>query len=490
MKAPHKFGVSNDLSFDKEECDKLSIPTIFISLKTSSWLDEEELAKRIVYSSVGTIKNADMGLSLLIQELKKLKSIQDIPIPTKAFTVNKMLLENYKIHAGLGATTADNIIEAAILIQEKDIEEYESEGSCKSEDCHPQRTKEYNADDTPMLKELRAFRCRSVELTKDNMNQVSDLRLLSLDFIYLFSENIKNSVTKYLGTEAHFSSIPTFESKKCKDIDPIVFKWCMELTNFNFEDNNNKWMELQRTTINILSEAMMKNDKTLLQIANMLHTVAPRLLISSNELNFEDTFVHTIVSYIIKLIFGIENMLMHQWANGRLNPLNKDIRKFKPDYIAYIKTRSTRHDITVAEFKPVGTHSGKPPSDLVKLGQQMKTMLNDLISHKVGNPVVCGILVQGKVCSLYKMDLIAPRFYRMILLASFSLCTSSSELCLIPNTFLWIAQLKDITVDTAKKVEKGELAKAKGKREFEEVIPTSWVHNGTCIYTKVKKTRR
>lgn len=96
-------------------------------------------------------------------------------------------------------------------------------------------------------------------------------------------------------------------------------------------------MELQRATIAMLSEAMMNYDKTVVQIANMLHTVAvfiffaialshhntdtyalffcraPRLLISSNKSNVEDTYVHTFISYIIKLVFGIENILNHQW---------------------------------------------------------------------------------------------------------------------------------------------------------------------------------
>ncbi|ORE08973.1 hypothetical protein BCV72DRAFT_202500, partial [Rhizopus microsporus var. microsporus] len=62
--------------------------------------------------------------------------------------------------------------------------------------------------------------------------------------------------------------------------------------------------------------------------------------------------------------------------------------------------------------------------------------------------IVCGILVDGKNCSLYKMDTIGQSFYRMVLVASFSLCTTPSELCLIPNMFLWMAYLKIILVKT------------------------------------------
>lgn len=82
-------------------------------------------------------------------------------------------------------------------------------------------------------------------------------------------------------------------------------------------------------------------------------------------------------------------------ANGRLNQSEQN-GKFKPDYIAFVKTRSNRYDLTIAEVKPMDAHSGKPPSDLVKLGQQMKVMINNLIAHKISSPAVCGILVEGK----------------------------------------------------------------------------------------------
>ncbi|KAI8884119.1 hypothetical protein K501DRAFT_272053 [Backusella circina FSU 941] len=74
------------------------------------------------------------------------------------------------------------------------------------------------------------FRRHSVELTKEDVNQVSDLRLLSLYCIYLFSEKIEKSITKYLGTDAHLSSIPLFSCGKPDAIDPI----------FQFENNIDK----------------------------------------------------------------------------------------------------------------------------------------------------------------------------------------------------------------------------------------------------------
>ncbi|CAO3673182.1 unnamed protein product [Rhizopus stolonifer] len=513
MKGPATFYVKNEFFFSEEDCYKYNLPLWFISLKASSWLKEKELARKFVLSNEGVV-DAETEFSSIIQGFKKLKDIKELPESLTAFAkytaldkysvenakeqaTNNILKENYRIHGELSIIAADNIIQSATSSKGKDIEErYESDASCKSEDYHPRRTRIYaidtvdedneSAEDMPMIRELREFRRRSVELTKTNVNQVSDLRLLSLEYIYLFSENINKSVTKYLGTEAHQSYIPLFSNEKPNDIDLIVFKWCMQLTNFTFQDNNDKWMELQKATIGMLGEAIAKYEKKVVQVANLLHIITPRLLINSNESNVEDTYIHNFFSYIIKLVFGIEDILKHQWANGRLNQADQN-GKFKPDYVAYMRTRSTRHDLTVAEVKPTGVSSGKPPSDLVKLGQQMKVMLNNLISHKIPSPITCGILVEGKNCSLYKMDLIGQSFYRMVLLTSFPLCTTPSELCLIPNVFMWMTYIKDITIDTANRVEKSELTKAKGKRKLEDVVPESWMRHGTCTF-KYKKT--
>ncbi|CAO3681738.1 unnamed protein product [Rhizopus microsporus] len=111
---------------------------------------------------------------------------------------------------------------------------------------------------------------------------------------------------------------------------------------FKFEDNNDKRIELQKAIIAILDETITKHDKTVVQIANLLHIITPRLLMNSNESNVEDTHIHNFVPCIIKLAFGIEEILSHQWANSRLNQIDQN-GKFKSDYIAYVKTLTNEY---------------------------------------------------------------------------------------------------------------------------------------------------
>lgn len=59
-----------------------------------------------------------------------------------------------------------------------------------------------------------------------------------------------------------------------------------------------------------------------------------------------------------------------------------------------------RHDVAIAEVKPASAGSRRPPSDLVKPGQQMEVLLNNLINYQVYSPTVCGILVEGKANSI------------------------------------------------------------------------------------------
>jgi hypothetical protein len=50
----------------------------------------------------------------------------------------------------------------------------------------------------------------------------------------------------------------------------------------------------------------------------------------------------------------------------------------------------------VAAARARSTIQEKPSSDLVKIGQQIKVMLNNLINYKVASPVVGDILIEDK----------------------------------------------------------------------------------------------
>ncbi|KAI7893520.1 uncharacterized protein EV154DRAFT_479272 [Mucor mucedo] len=234
------FGVEPNHNLTEAEVTKYDLPDLFISLKAFDWLSEEKVASKFVASVFGKIDSSAPALSSINQALLKINAIADIPTPIrelsdyvrkhyrkkkiivrfdhylstskKAYQLDKakgdaahiLLEENYRIHGSLAGKTVDEILEVvgASGINKNDAND--SDDSCTSQKYHPKRSRKYSvsvpkddyeglpaSEGSEMIDELKEVRCRSIELTETNANQVSDLRLLSLDCIYLFSEDIK-----------------------------------------------------------------------------------------------------------------------------------------------------------------------------------------------------------------------------------------------------------------------------------------------------------
>jgi hypothetical protein len=85
----------------------------------------------------------------------------------------------------------------------------------------------------------------------------------------------------------------------------------------------------------------------------------------------------------------------------------------KPNFAAKTKGIQSWVSVVVGEFKKPGFSAGFE-SDLVKIGKEMRLMLNVLVCLGVPNPSVGGILVQGRQISTFKFDVVAPKLYRMV----------------------------------------------------------------------------
>lgn len=75
---------------------------------------------------------------------------------------------------------------------------------------------------------------------------------------------------------------------------------------------------------------------------------------------------------------------------------NKNDEPVKPDWIAYIKPWFKKFNIVACEVKPSSKVGRGDISDYVKLGIEMKDMLNEIMNASVGPASVLGILVEGK----------------------------------------------------------------------------------------------
>lgn len=95
----------------------------------------------------------------------------------------------------------------------------------------------------------------------------------------------------------------------------------------------------------------------------------------------------------------------------------------------------------IGEFKKTNNYS-TIESDIVKLGKQIKSTYNDLVSKRIPNPTVCGIICQGDEIITYFMDMQSPKQCRMVKVSRVKLFKSLEELYFLPHIISSIVQLK------------------------------------------------
>lgn len=83
-----------------------------------------------------------------------------------------------------------------------------------------------------------------------------------------------------------------------------------------------------------------------------------------------------------------------------------------------------------------------PKSDLVKIAQEMKWMLNKLVREGVEMLVVGGVLITGFTMYTFKMELIDASIYRMVQLSKTLLFRNLQGLVLLPTIVSNLLQLK------------------------------------------------
>jgi hypothetical protein len=128
---------------------------------------------------------------------------------------------------------------------------------------------------------------------------------------------------------------------------------------------------------------------------------------------------------LLKPIFSCKQLLSIEWANQHITETHK------PDYIVSISGINSWLPIDIGEFKKPGF---KPcfESDLLKIGEDMSLMVNKLVNIGVGHPSVGAILIQGRTISTLKINIAAPRCYRMVKLSTTTMFDTLSELAILP----------------------------------------------------------
>ncbi|ORY99348.1 hypothetical protein BCR43DRAFT_226812 [Syncephalastrum racemosum] len=152
-------------------------------------------------------------------------------------------------------------------------------------------------------------------------------------------------------------------------------------------------------------------------------------------------------------------MFQMDWANTGLVQTKGAA---KPDFVVYVQPSNAHHDIMVGEVKPPNASISQAESDLVKIGKELRLMLNRLILLGTPDPVVCGILVEGFNMTTFTMDLPAPQLYRMQMLAQTPIFRRRTDFVCIPALLSRLVQIKDIAIGTARNVYETAILKSSG----------------------------
>lgn len=83
--------------------------------------------------------------------------------------------------------------------------------------------------------------------------------------------------------------------------------------------------------------------------------------------------------------------------NNRANIvlINTNDSHYKPDWFTYVKPWIRKFKLATCEIKPPSKVGRGDISDFVKLGIEMRDMLNEILSIGVDDASVCGILIEG-----------------------------------------------------------------------------------------------
>ncbi|KAI8388226.1 uncharacterized protein BYT42DRAFT_559349 [Radiomyces spectabilis] len=346
---------------------------------------------------------------------------------------------------------------------------------------------------------------KEIARRNEKLEQLTDVELLVLDHIYFFAREHQDSVPGFERAVHRqiIEHIPLMSRKK----NPMQFlvRWSNTIAEVEFPS----WENIKKITSAFLNEANESRDLNQVIAADIIYSLAPRLMQPQRANMLEDTFAHRYLDAILEAIFGSAPQLSCDWANGSLlrykvqqkqqesnDSSNEDDAEetqekpvinstvFKPDWVVYAAAGPALSAVGILELKVDYKRNPNYMTDFVKLAKEMKLILHQLIHAGVQEPIVCGILIEGNRFETFAMDLTYDGIYRLLRLGKVRLCTTLREFSLFPAVFMDIMTVKDIALKTATSVEKCHCARQLGQATTGRT-PISWLRPSAGLIQRV-----
>ncbi|KAI9243517.1 hypothetical protein BY458DRAFT_561199 [Sporodiniella umbellata] len=179
----------------------------------------------------------------------------------------------------------------------------------------------------------------------------------------------------------------------------------------------------------------------------------------------ESLFIDLALNPFIKAVLPIGHKLQR---SGHFTPLEGD-SDLRPDMKFYSAIDGVRFDCLLLEVKcPRSTCK----DDLYKLSVEMQLILNRFIENGANSPAVYGVLVYGFSCSIYKMNLVAPKAYTMVKIRTCFLPRCSEDFHVVVNTLSSFLQLRDLVCEQIQLI-------AENKHKISDIL--GWVSASSSL---------
>ncbi|CDH52271.1 predicted protein [Lichtheimia corymbifera JMRC:FSU:9682] len=303
-------------------------------------------------------------------------------------------------------------------------------------------------NDLDLTDKLMEYRHRSVELAKKEEN-LSDNRVLSLSNIFVITAEQHRSCLHRFQPMYHDAIMKIYTCKEGWITLPRLSRvWCAsldELVCANTDIPKRQLRQLVREYAACADADDNGNDEygdtDLQSMASLLGQLIQTFAAWNTDWSLENNFKKQHITPFIDHVFG--NSVNIREGESHLLGYNNEMLA---DYIGSKKAPTGEiFDILAIEVKPpCKSSNAQLQSDFVKLGKEMKSMVDRLHSHGIKDSVVCGVLFNGYHATTHTLLLVAEGVYLMVEHGHFDLMRSPQDVSSVPKIYEHLKQLNTL----------------------------------------------
>ena len=350
-----------------------------------------------------------------------------------------------------------------------------------------------------ITKVLVHFRDQTVNLAKKDHN-LSDNRVLSFSNIFVITPDIAhsclrryppryyNAVTKAMDRKKDWHSIPFPVRTWCSQMDEVISaqkKFPLaklrkmvrsfaeasdDLSSDSDDDRKNNVVQEEESgdsddegdddddddddqddDDDDFASKNAHNDDALSMSAALLSTLVEKFKSWAYNYVLESTFISQSVLPFLDHVFQRHGMTTRVGESH----VTKRPNSHMADYVAaHVTSTGKACDVLAVEIKPPSQSShSQLESDFVKVGKELKDIIDDLVELGVDDPCAAGILIEGLKMTTYTMRLVSEGAYILLEHGQVSFLHSPQDVHCVPQIIEHLEQLSALLGPTRRKID-------------------------------------